>query len=54
MFCCVLQYDAARGELSLVGDASEMEYESALNSVIYINTSVLAVTIHINNYIMCC
>ena len=40
LFDCglVLQYDESAGELSLAGDASEMEYESALNSVIYVNT----------------
>ena len=36
--CCIITKQCM-GELFLVGDASEMEYESALNSVIYVNTS---------------
>lgn len=39
--CCLLQYNAGTGELSLVGDASVMEYQTVLNSVVYSNTSVL-------------
>jgi cysteine-rich repeat protein len=32
-------YNESLGELSLVGDASEEEYETALNSVVYVNTA---------------
>lgn len=37
----VLQYNAEKGELSLVGGASKMEYQTALDSAVYINMSVL-------------